>query len=209
VLQHGRLVPAFRNNILPPHSVLKTNIGKCAIRVTQKSCTSSAYCASSLQCGAPALTLRKLNFSYRVYLYVPDNSHKKITVISFWPDIWLVTGLFSHPQIESVSDICVTYLTSFSQPTIRYIDIAENVGRFTISRSNIQKPAFSKGISTNILHNEELRDLYSSPSIIRITKSRRMRWPGHVARMGDKRKAYRLLVGKPKGKRPLGRPRRR
>jgi hypothetical protein len=57
------------------------------------------------------------------------------------------------------------------------------------------------------LHNEELRDLYSSPSIIRIIKSRRMRWAGHVARMGDKRNAYRLLVGKPEVKRPLGRPR--
>jgi hypothetical protein len=59
------------------------------------------------------------------------------------------------------------------------------------------------------LHNEELRDLYSSPSKIRIIKSRRMRWAGHVARMGEKRKAYRLLVGKPEGKRPLGRSRRR
>jgi hypothetical protein len=47
------------------------------------------------------------------------------------------------------------------------------------------------------LHNEELRDLYSSPSIIRIIKSRRMRWAGHAARMGEKRNAYRLLVGKP------------
>jgi hypothetical protein len=59
------------------------------------------------------------------------------------------------------------------------------------------------------LHKEELRDLYSSPSIIRIMKSRRMRWAGYVARMGEKRDAYRLLVGKPEGKRPLGRPRRR
>jgi hypothetical protein len=59
------------------------------------------------------------------------------------------------------------------------------------------------------LHNEELRDSYSSPSKIRIIKSRRMRWAGHVARMGEKRNAYRLLVGKPEGKRPLGRPRRR
>jgi hypothetical protein len=58
-------------------------------------------------------------------------------------------------------------------------------------------------------HNEELRDLYSSPSIIRIIKSRRMRWKGHVTRMGEKRNAYRLLVRKPEGKRPLGRPRRR
>jgi hypothetical protein len=59
------------------------------------------------------------------------------------------------------------------------------------------------------LHNEELRDLYSSPSIIRIIKARRMRWADHVARMGEKRNAYRLLVGKPEGKRPLGRPRSR
>jgi hypothetical protein len=59
------------------------------------------------------------------------------------------------------------------------------------------------------LHNEERRDLYSSQSIIRIIKSRRLRWAGHVARMGEKRNAYRLLVGKPEGKRPLGRPRRR
>jgi hypothetical protein len=57
------------------------------------------------------------------------------------------------------------------------------------------------------LHNEELRVLYSSPIIIRIIKSRRMRW--NVARMGEKRNAYRLLVGKSEGKRPLGRPRRR
>jgi hypothetical protein len=55
------------------------------------------------------------------------------------------------------------------------------------------------------LHNEELRDLYSSPSIIRIIKWRRIRWAGNVARMG--RSALRLLVGKPEGKRPLGRPR--
>jgi hypothetical protein len=59
------------------------------------------------------------------------------------------------------------------------------------------------------LHNKELHDLYSSPSIIRIIKSRRMRLAGHVARIGEKRNAYRLLVGKPGGRRPLGRPRRR
>jgi predicted small integral membrane protein len=59
------------------------------------------------------------------------------------------------------------------------------------------------------LHNEELHNLYSSPNIIRIIKSRRMRWTGHVARMGEERNVYRLLVGKPEGKRPLGRPRRR
>jgi hypothetical protein len=56
------------------------------------------------------------------------------------------------------------------------------------------------------LHNEELHNLYSSPSIIRVIKSRRMRWAGNVTRMGEKRNAYGILVGKPEGKRPLGRP---
>jgi hypothetical protein len=59
------------------------------------------------------------------------------------------------------------------------------------------------------LHNRELHNLYSSPDIVRQIKSRRMRWPGHVARMGEGRNVYRVLVGKPKGMRPLGRPRRR
>jgi hypothetical protein len=59
------------------------------------------------------------------------------------------------------------------------------------------------------LHNEELHNLYSSPDIIRQVKSRRLRWAGHVARMGGKRKVNKVLVGKPEGKRLLGRPRRR
>ena len=59
------------------------------------------------------------------------------------------------------------------------------------------------------LHNEELNGLYSSPNIVRVIKSIRMRWAGHVARMGEERGEYRILVGKPEGKRPLGRPRRR
>ena len=59
------------------------------------------------------------------------------------------------------------------------------------------------------LHNEELNDLCSSSNIVRVIKSRRMRWVGHVARMGEKMGVYRFLVGKPEGKRPLGRPRRR
>ena len=59
------------------------------------------------------------------------------------------------------------------------------------------------------LHNEELSDLYSLPNIVHVVKSRRMRWAGHVARMGEERGVHRVLVGKPEGKRPLGRPRRR
>ena len=59
------------------------------------------------------------------------------------------------------------------------------------------------------LHNEELHDLYSSPNIVRVIKSRRMRWAGHVARMGEERGVYSVLVRKPEGRRPLERPRRR
>jgi hypothetical protein len=59
------------------------------------------------------------------------------------------------------------------------------------------------------LHNEELHNLYSSPSIIRMIKSRKMRWAGHITRMGAKRNAYRILVRMPEGRRPLGRLRHR
>jgi hypothetical protein len=59
------------------------------------------------------------------------------------------------------------------------------------------------------LHNDELHSLYSSPNIVRVIKSRRMRWAGHVVRIGDGRGVYRVLVERPEGKRPLGRPRRR
>jgi hypothetical protein len=61
----------------------------------------------------------------------------------------------------------------------------------------------------NAGNNEELNDLYSLPNIVRVVKSRRMRWAGHMARMGEGRGVHRVLVGKPEGKKPLGRPRRR
>ena len=59
------------------------------------------------------------------------------------------------------------------------------------------------------LHNEELRDLYSLPNIVQVVKSRRMTWAGHVAHMGEERGVHRILVGKPEGKKPMGRPRHR
>jgi len=65
------------------------------------------------------------------------------------------------------------------------------------------------GNGRDCMHNEELNNLYSSPNIVRVIKSRRMIWTGHVARMGEERRVYRVLVGKPEGKRPMGRPRRR
>jgi hypothetical protein len=63
--------------------------------------------------------------------------------------------------------------------------------------------------SYRILHNDELHDLYSSPNFVRVIKSRRMRWAGHVARMGERRCVCRVLVGRPEGKGPLGRRRRK
>jgi hypothetical protein len=57
------------------------------------------------------------------------------------------------------------------------------------------------------VHDNELHSLYSSPNIVRVIKSRRMRWAGHVARMGEGRSVHRVLIGRPEGKRPLGRPR--
>jgi hypothetical protein len=59
------------------------------------------------------------------------------------------------------------------------------------------------------MHDEELHSLYSSPGIIRVIKARRMRWEVHVARMGEMRRVYNILVGRPEGRRPVGRPRRR
>jgi hypothetical protein len=70
-------------------------------------------------------------------------------------------------------------------------------------------PKREEDVSWKKLHNDELHDLYSSPNIVRVIKSRRMRWAGHVACVGEGRGVYRVLVGRPEGKRPLGRPRRR
>ena len=82
-----------------------------------------------------------------------------------------------------------------------------------ISINFINWPGSSVGIEVTgewrKLHNEELKGLYSSHIIVRVIKSRRMRWAGHVARMGEGRGVYWVLVGKPEGKRLLGRPRRR
>jgi hypothetical protein len=70
-------------------------------------------------------------------------------------------------------------------------------------------PKFEEDGSWRKLHNDELHSLYSSPNIVRVIKSRKMRWAGYVARMGEGRGVYRVLVGKPEGKKPLERPRHR
>jgi hypothetical protein len=69
-------------------------------------------------------------------------------------------------------------------------------------------PRMEEDESWRTLHNDELHNLYSSPNIVRVNKSRRMRWAGHVARMEEGRVVYKVLVGRPEGKGPLGRPRR-
>jgi hypothetical protein len=73
----------------------------------------------------------------------------------------------------------------------------------------ILRPKREEDGSWRKLRNDELHGLYSSPNIVRVIKPRRMRWAGHVARMGEGRGVYRVLVGRPEGKRSLGRPRRR
>ena len=71
------------------------------------------------------------------------------------------------------------------------------------------KQTYHCAVCDRKLHNEELRDLYSLSNTVQVVKSRRMRWAGHVARLGEDRGVHRVLVGKPEGKSPLGRPRRR
>ena len=81
---------------------------------------------------------------------------------------------------------------------------------FAIIKHNSHNKSQQDSLFLNfILVKEELNDFYSSPNIVRLIKSRRMRWAGHVACMGEERGVYRVLVGKPKGRRPLGRPRHR
>jgi hypothetical protein len=84
--------------------------------------------------------------------------------------------------------------------------------RLRVSENRVLRifgPKRDKDRSWRKLHNDELQSLYSSLNIVRVIKSRRMRWAGHVARMEEGRGVYRVLVGRPEGKRPLGRPRRR
>jgi hypothetical protein len=85
--------------------------------------------------------------------------------------------------------------------------------RLTVSENRVLRRIFGpkreEDGSCRKLHNDELHSLYSSPNIVRVVKSRKMRWAGNVAHMGEGRGVYRVLVGRPEGKRPLGRPRRR
>jgi hypothetical protein len=84
--------------------------------------------------------------------------------------------------------------------------------RLRVSENRVLRRIFGHKMEDEVswrkLHNDELHSLYPSPNIVRVIKSRRMRWAGHVAPMAEGRGVYRVLVGRPEGKRPLGRPRR-
>jgi hypothetical protein len=95
----------------------------------------------------------------------------------------------------------VLILTSFSSFSLKYVFFKNRVLR------RIFRPEREEDGSWRELHNDELHSLYSSPNIVRVIRSRRMRWAGHVVRMGEGRGVNRVLVGKPEGKRQLGRPR--
>jgi hypothetical protein len=100
---------------------------------------------------------------------------------------------------KDVKEILIIFLEKLLRKDVKWTELADDHVRCCALLT----------IYESILILSELHNLYSSPSIIRMIKSRRMRWAGHVARMGEKRNAFRVLVGKPEGKRPLGRPRRR
>ena len=108
----------------------------------------------------------------------------------------------SHGRYLSLLDSVLQLLDSLHVMTVCYLKY--------ISKKTVELHLIGTVRLSDIkLHNEELSDLYSLPNIVRVVKSRRMRWAGHVARMGEGRGVHRVLVGKPEGKRPLGRPRRR
>ena len=102
---------------------------------------------------------------------------------------------------------CVSFISLFVRPN--YISFIHNPQKLLIMTFLYQPVPSPLLHHINQLSSEELNDLYSSPNIIRVIETRRIKWAGHVARPGERRYVYRMLVGKPEGKRPLGRTRRR
>jgi len=107
---------------------------------------------------------------------------------------------FVHSHSSFLSDVSPVLPTHRNHNVTQFT--VYSLGKFSGDRDEVTR-------ERRRLHGEELNDLYCSPNIVRVIKWRRMRWAGHVARMGEERGVYRVLVGKPEGKRPLGRPRRR
>jgi len=114
--------------------------------------------------------------------------------------------------------ICISLficsIVTFIIISVYLLKLCREERRLSVSENRVLRRIFGSSrdeetVKCRKLYNEELNDLYCSPNIVRAIKSRRMRWAGHVARKGDRRNAYGVLVEKPEVKRPLGRPRRR
>jgi len=133
-------------------------------------------------CCTETCGLNRFHFLAKLVIQVEDVSPRKFVFVSFLSDI-----LFAL-------DYLIRRLRVFENRVLRRI--------FGPKRDEVTG-------EWRRLHNEQLNDMYSSLNIVRVIKSRRMRWAGHVARRGEGRGVYRVLVGKPEGKRPLGRPRHR
>jgi hypothetical protein len=139
----------------------------------------------------------------RVEKSVLHFKHKLCAIITFWGAITSIT-IYTFVCKTTILPV-VLYGCETWSPTLR------KEHRLRVFENRVLRRIFEPKMDEMTgewrkLHNEELHNLYSSPDIIRQVKSRRMRWVGHVARMGKERKVYKVLVGKPEGKRPLGRP---
>jgi len=134
--------------------------------------------------------------NFREVLIVDVLFRKSVKIVQVWPKYGKCKGHFVLYGCETWS------LTLREERKLRVFENRVLRGIFGPRRDEVTG-------EWRRLHNEELNDLYSSPNIVRVIKSRRMKWAGHVARMGEERGVYRVLVGKPEGRRQLGRPRRR
>jgi hypothetical protein len=126
-----------------------------------------------------------------------------ITFISI--AIFIFSSCLLHVNFESFRVCDLPHLVSLGNIPLQRLRVFENRVLRRIFGSKMDEATGE----WRRLHTEEFNDLYTSPNIIRVIKSRRMRRAGHVARVGEKKGAYRILVGRPEGRRPLGKPRRR
>ena len=143
----------------------------------------------------------KLNGTYiQVYIYICRHKHNCILCSMFTiRNIVVFVTTYIHIYISHLACSCIYCWEE------RRLRVFEN----RVLRRVFEPKREEVTGEWRKLHNEEFSDLYSLPNIMRVVKSRRMRWAGHVARMGEGKGVHRVLVGKPEGKRPLGRPRRR
>jgi len=148
---------------------------------------------------------------YYVFVVVRHLMHVHVAV-SFWRNVARVCLLISKEHARKYPSMFIRACQLYGCE-IRLLTLREE-SRLSIFENRVLKRIFGPKRDEvtgewRKLHNEELNDLYSSPNNVRVIKSRRIRWAGHVARMGESRGAYRILVRKPKRKKPLERLRHR